>query len=626
MASEDILFKTALDAIEKGERRRARDLLTRLLKTDQKNPQYWVWMSTVVETSKESIFCLKEALKLDPENQLARRGLILYGVLPLDEKIIIPIEQQRSSWKASVTPPSSRKDKFMQSSLRTQVVYAAGALVVVAALIALVVMGIGKVGSLLAVRETPVALDLPRFIAPTSTPPTQQPTPTFPGPTPLWVLLESTYTPTPMYISTPHSSTESYRSAMRAYNRQDYAAMLNFIQQVLEFEPQAPDLHFYAGEAHRLMGDLLNAEAAYLLALEFDPAFAPAYLGLARVHLASDPEQVDQARSELREAIKLDPGYADAYLEMAHFSLQQGSALIAREYLDEVEKITPQSPLLALYRGQAALLQADYDAALLYALEAHQLDFTLLPAYRLLGEIHTRLGAPDKALGYLMTYVLYEPDDAQAQIWLSQAHSALEEYDLALDAANDALRIDPQNVDGLIQRGEIYIGQKKGLLASSDLLEAVHLAPDSFIANLGLGRAYLQQDLNRMAYNRLSSALSLASDDTEEAFVYYYRAQALENLSETRQAIRDWQALIQLEDADIQSDWIQTANQHLSTLATPTRTPQPSRTATRTPGSLVSSPSITVSPSPTRTRTPTRTPTPTGTPTPSSSQTQDSDT
>ncbi len=600
MASEDILFKTALDAIEKGERRRARDLLTRLLKTDQKNPQYWVWMSTVVETSKESVFCLKEALKLDPENALARRGLIYYGILPVDEKMIIPLEQQRGNWKADITKPPTRKEKFLQSPLRTQALYAAGALILLAAVITLVVWGVGKVGSMFTVRDTPVALELPRFIAATSTSSTQQPSPTFPGPTPLWVLLKSTYTPTPLYVNTPHSSTESYRSAMRAYARQDYAAMLNFIQQTLEFEPDAPDLHFYAGEAYRLMGDYLNAETSYQQALELDPAFAPAYLGLARARLASDPEQENMARADIREAIKLDAGFAEAYLELAFLSLQQGNAFIASEYLEEVEKIAPQSPLLALYRGQAALMQGKYDDALSNALEAHQMDITLLPAYRLLGEIHTLKGEPDKALSYLITVVLYEPDDVQAQVWLSQAHSALEEYDLALDAANASLRIDPQNVAGLIQRGEVYIAQNKGLLASSDLLEAVHLAPDSFIANLGLGRAYLLQNLNRMAYNRLSSALNLAKTDTEKAAVYFYRAQALENLDETRQALRDWQAFLDLEDAVAQEEWLEIATEHLAALATPTRTAQPSRTST---------------PQPSRTKTPA----------PSTSQTTDPD-
>jgi len=145
MASEDILYKTALDAIEKGERRRAKDLLTRLLRSNKNNPDYWVWMSTVVETSKESVFCLKEALKLDPEHENARRGLIMAGELPIDPKMVIPLEQQRRNWETQYIAPTTRMQKFANAPLWVQIASAGGVLIVLAALITLTVrfFGIG---------------------------------------------------------------------------------------------------------------------------------------------------------------------------------------------------------------------------------------------------------------------------------------------------------------------------------------------------------------------------------------------------------------------------------------------------------------------------------------------------
>jgi hypothetical protein len=68
-------------------RSRAKELLTLLLKTDQNNPTYWIWLSAAVDAPKERIYCLQTALKLDPENGTAKRGLILLGALAPDETV-----------------------------------------------------------------------------------------------------------------------------------------------------------------------------------------------------------------------------------------------------------------------------------------------------------------------------------------------------------------------------------------------------------------------------------------------------------------------------------------------------------------------------------------------------------
>src|SRR5512135_1414254 len=81
----DTMFEDAVDALRQGERARGKEILTRLLKADQNNPNYWIWMSAAVDTAKERIYCLETALKLDPQNAIAKRGLVLLGGLPPDE-------------------------------------------------------------------------------------------------------------------------------------------------------------------------------------------------------------------------------------------------------------------------------------------------------------------------------------------------------------------------------------------------------------------------------------------------------------------------------------------------------------------------------------------------------------
>ena len=98
---EDIMLQEAVEAIRQGQRGRARDLLTRLLRADASNTQYWLWMSSVVETPKEQIYCLQSILKVDPNNKAARQGLVLLGDLP-PESEIKPVSPVRRRWHVDV--------------------------------------------------------------------------------------------------------------------------------------------------------------------------------------------------------------------------------------------------------------------------------------------------------------------------------------------------------------------------------------------------------------------------------------------------------------------------------------------------------------------------------------------
>ena len=94
MADHDAVFQDALEALRGGNKKRARELLTGLLKTDQNNAAYWVWLSATMDTPKERIYCLETALRLDPANAAAKRGLILHGALPPDETLVFALPRE----------------------------------------------------------------------------------------------------------------------------------------------------------------------------------------------------------------------------------------------------------------------------------------------------------------------------------------------------------------------------------------------------------------------------------------------------------------------------------------------------------------------------------------------------
>ena len=78
-SQEDSMLTEAIAAVRAGDQTRARDLLGRLLKVDSANPEYWLWMSSVVESEREKIYCLQSVLRHDPTNRAALRGLTILG-------------------------------------------------------------------------------------------------------------------------------------------------------------------------------------------------------------------------------------------------------------------------------------------------------------------------------------------------------------------------------------------------------------------------------------------------------------------------------------------------------------------------------------------------------------------
>src|SRR6266508_4513613 len=142
MAEDDVVFQEAVEALREGKKARARELLTGLLKTNQNNATYWVWMSATVDSTKERIYCLQTALKLDPENATAKRGLILHGALPADETIQpFPVNRPRAWEEKLLLAHEKPKLKGWAAVKASPVARLGGVVVLGAVLISAVVFG-----------------------------------------------------------------------------------------------------------------------------------------------------------------------------------------------------------------------------------------------------------------------------------------------------------------------------------------------------------------------------------------------------------------------------------------------------------------------------------------------------
>jgi tetratricopeptide (TPR) repeat protein len=435
------------------------------------------------------------------------------------------------------------------------------------------------------------------------------------------MFLESTYTPTPLYVNTPHPVTEAYRAGIRSFLNRDYPEMAFFMEQAVRSEPDSADIQYHLGEAYLLSGEPEKALYAYEKAIEVNQSFAPAYLGRARALSMIDPDF--DIESDLTQAIAIDPYLAAAHLDLIAYYLSLGNYDQALVLLESAKNIIPESPLIYAYLSEALMQTGDYEQALEAAQTAYELDQTILNVYRTLGELNLLSGNTRQARNFLEIYLRYVKDDPYT--WAIYGQALFEsggQLEQAMQAFNLALELDENSFIALLNRGYAYLELGEGQLAVNDLFIARNFDRESFQASLGLARALSLAERYDDAISQFKGSELLTSTEYQQAEVYYWRARTFDQIEEFNSAALDFTALLDLQSEDIPPDWLEEAETYLIQLTptptmtsspipptdtpmvtpsiTPSSTPQPTRvistaTNTRTPALVSSTPS----PSPT---------------------------
>ena len=75
MASTDDLLQKGIHAAKDNRIVEARSILKQVIALDPRNEMAWLWLSGTVETDKQRIACLENVLTINPNNQIAQKGL-----------------------------------------------------------------------------------------------------------------------------------------------------------------------------------------------------------------------------------------------------------------------------------------------------------------------------------------------------------------------------------------------------------------------------------------------------------------------------------------------------------------------------------------------------------------------
>lgn len=607
-SESDSISQEAVEALREGNKTKARDLLTGLLKTDQSNATYWVWMSATVDSTKEQIYCLQTALQLDPENVTAKRGLILLGALPADETVQ-PFSLNRPRvWEQKLLLAHEKPKPKGWAAVRASPVFRLGGIV---ALLAVLAAGVYFGFVVPAARQ-----ERP----PTRTPgpsPTWTFTPTFVNatgapagtPVPFSDLLEAPLTPTALYVSTPRSALtgDIYRRFMTAFKGGKWDDAIALMQEAIKLEPDSAVSYYFMGEAYRGKGDIPDAINSYNTAIQKDPQFGPAYVSLAQARIQVDPSA--NTLPLLDNAINLDPNFGEAYLERARIKLRDNDIQGALRDLQNADRFRPNSPLVYFTLAQAQQRQGEFDLAIEAAKRANELDRSYLPTYLLLGQLYAQSGDNVRAGEALDIYLKHVTDNADAFMLNGKIQFANGDYEETIRTMNQVISMDRNRREAYLYRFYSNVELGDGDAADADIDRLLTYYPDLFDFNIALIRAHLLKDRAGSALQIADKAVSLAATDEQKAAAYLWEGIVHEKRGELDKAANYWQMLLDLPASATTKEQRDTAAKHLSDLRTsvPSSTPTRTLTPTRTP-----TPTVTKRVTPTRT--PTRTPTPSPTP------------
>jgi len=93
----------AISAIRSGRKEEGRQLLNLLIQQNPNNEKAWLWMSSVVNTDEQRARCLYHVLAINPNSEIARRGLEVLGIVVSDSR---PVKVPRDSQPIKIPKPS----------------------------------------------------------------------------------------------------------------------------------------------------------------------------------------------------------------------------------------------------------------------------------------------------------------------------------------------------------------------------------------------------------------------------------------------------------------------------------------------------------------------------------------
>lgn len=198
--------------------------------------------------------------------------------------------------------------------------------------------------------------------------------------------------------------------------------------------------------------NITEARRLFAKALEIDPSFASAYVGLAKARTwavmygyTEFPNIVlQEALKAAKKAIQLDSSNASAHAELGYIYMRLGEYDVAKHELQTATDLNPNDWISYRYIGAVLLYSGDPDAALKWYEQATKYDPYQSPGvYMNVGIAHYLKGDDDKALEWLKEAAVKWPTFLGCHILMASIYGNAGELEKAAVEKDKILSLSP---------------------------------------------------------------------------------------------------------------------------------------------------------------------------------------
>ena len=359
-------------------------------------------------------------------------------------------------------------------------------------------------------------------------------------------------------------------------NDKEISMMVRSLKIVLLFigiaSAQSPDELYKTAHANLDAGKVSEAESGFNSALQTDPTFAPAYLGLA--HTSMRKGDLKKTGDLLKEAIEIEPenkSFRDEFERLSELntlmskgirSMKNGDADDAfesfrvayekfpnypesvfnmglvhfrkKEFKDAVEYFKKTMEINAEHKtataaiknvaknyfnsGNQSYKRGDLEGALLSYSNVLDVDETFYQAHYQVGVIQSKMGDKDAAVESYEKALEVNPQFYKGFFALGLAKSSMNDSDGAISALEAAININPGYDKAYGAMGDIYIGMKNYEKAKQVLNMAVTVNPNYARGYSNLGIIHADEKNWDQAVSSLEMAVALNDKDSMSFF------------------------------------------------------------------------------------------------------------
>lgn len=255
----------------------------------------------------------------------------------------------------------------------------------------------------------------------------------------------------------------------------------------------------------------------------------------ARANSLAALERLDEAIAEFTKLVELEPDEMSHRNERAGCYIQQREFAKAIEDFDVVVSTKPMAEVL-VNRASCQMQLEEWELARIDLMAATKFfpDYAL--GWKLLGDLALGQEQLEAAAAAYKGYVDLMPQDGDVWFEMGNIFLQLGESDQALEALDQALRLQPDNI--LVHRNRAILLRETGQtdLAIEAFTEMMKRFPNDYTGFVNRGMLHKQADRYQQAIEDLTSAIKI---QPESAFCYFHRGLAYRALGYVGNALSD---------------------------------------------------------------------------------------